>query len=235
MNWRAYLRLEKMFLKLFQVVASARTGPPRPQCLDGHRRWSEAAVRETTRSGPVLRGTGTAGRNLGGALRFAFERAADIKRRTAPFLAGRVSFLERLAPWGATDFFQVSREFASSYPQRGLLVIISDFLDDSDCIKPLQYLAEFGHELLLLQVHAPEDREPPYEGELDLEDSETGSRLHLSFDRNARAEYVAAFDAYSDALDRVAERNGGRFVRIPTDVPVDEAIFGPIIRTQVVQ
>jgi len=234
-NWRAYLRLEKMFLKLFQVEPRV---PVRvlldhsaSMTIDGGQKLLYAK-----RLAAALCYVGLVRLDAISVVPFASRLSERLissggRHRFSPV----VSFLERLAPAGATDFFQVSREFASSYPQRGLLVIISDFLDDSDCIKPLQYLAEFGHELLLLQVHAPEDREPPYEGELDLEDSETGSRLHLSFDRNARAEYVAAFDAYSDALDRVAQRNGGRFVRIPTDVPVDEAIFGPIIRTQVVQ
>ena len=36
------------------------------------------------------------------------------------------------------------------------------------CEKPLQYLADFGHELMLIQVWADEDRTPPWEGELEL-------------------------------------------------------------------
>ncbi len=35
--------------------------------------------------------------------------------------------------------------------------------------------ADFGHELMLLHVWADEDREPPWDGELELEDAETES------------------------------------------------------------
>ena len=69
-----------------------------------------------------------------------------------------------------------------------------------DCEKPLQYLADFGHELILVQVWADEDREPPWEGELELEDAETGQQVELAFDRDARAQYTAAFDAYAAHL-----------------------------------
>ena len=65
--------------------------------------------------------------------------------------------------------------------------MISDFLDDDDCEKPLQYLADFGHELILMQVWADEDREPPWDGELELEDAETGQHVELAFDADARA------------------------------------------------
>ncbi len=106
---------------------------------------------------------------------------------------------------GAPDFWP-------SYPQRGLVLVISDFLDDDDCEKPLQFLADFGHELILLQVWADEDREPPWEGELELEDAETGQHVELAFDAEARARYTAEFDEYASELERVALRNSGRYV-----------------------
>ena len=38
-----------------------------------------------------------------------------------------------------------------------------------------------------MQVWADEDREPPWDGELDLEDAETGAGMELAFDDDARA------------------------------------------------
>jgi hypothetical protein len=69
-----------------------------------------------------------------------------------------VNFLQNLKPSGRTNYFQIARQFISRYPQRGLLIIISDFLDDTDCERPLQFLADFGHELMLLHVWSEEDR-----------------------------------------------------------------------------
>src|SRR5262249_14143145 len=111
-----------------------------------------------------------------------------------------VNFLTELQPGGKTSFLQIAREFISRYPQRGLAIVISDFLDDADCERPIQYLADFGHDLILVQIWADEDREPPWEGELDLEDAESGRRVQLAFDEPARARYTAEFDKYSAHL-----------------------------------
>ena len=70
--------------------------------------------------------------------------------------------------------------FLRRYPQRGLVVILSDFLDDGDCLKPLQYMADFGHELLLVHVWGEEDRTPSDIGEIELMDAESGRTLKIA-------------------------------------------------------
>jgi uncharacterized protein (DUF58 family) len=138
-------------------------------------------------------------------------------------------FLGQLTPGGRTDYFHVARQFISAYSQRGLLIVVSDFLDDSGCERPLQYLADFGHELMLVHVWAEEDRTPPWEGELELLDAETGALVELEFDAEAREKYTAGFDEYRDALRKLALRNGGRFASLPTSTPIEEAVFGPLV------
>jgi uncharacterized protein (DUF58 family) len=234
-NWRVYLRLEKLFLKMFQLE------PRIPVRL----------LIDTSRS--MLTGEKSKfdyARKLAGALCYVgLVRLDSIclqpfsSKLSDAFIAsgGRhrfqpaLNFLSGLQPQGKTNFLEVARDFIASYPQRGLLLVISDFLDDGECEKPLQYLSDFGHELILLHVWAPEDREPPWEGELELEDAETGQLAELSFDSDARAMYTAAFDEFSQALRRVALRNDGRYVGLPTDVPVDEAIFGSLVRAGAVE
>jgi|HubBroStandDraft_5_1064220.scaffolds.fasta_scaffold102813_2 uncharacterized protein (DUF58 family) len=234
-NWRVYLRLEKLFLKMFQLEP----------------RIPVRILVDTSRS--MLTGQKSKfdyARKLAGALCYVgLVRLDSIclqpfsSKLADAFVAsgGRhrfqpaANFLSAIQPQGKTNFLQVARDFIANYPQRGLLLVISDFLDDADCEKPLQYLSDFGHELILLHVWAAEDREPPWEGELELEDAETGQLAELSFDSDARAMYTAAFDEFSQTLRRVALRNDGRYVGLPTDVPVDEAIFGPLVRAGAVE
>jgi len=145
------------------------------------------------------------------------------------------TFLSKLECGGPTNFFGAARDFISKYPQRGLVIVISDFLDDTDCEKPLQYISDFGHELILTQVWAAEDREPPWDGELELEDAETGVHVELAFDSSARAQYTAAFDQYAQHVRHVALRNQGRYVGIPTNVTIEDALFGPMVRSGAIE
>ena len=113
-----------------------------------------------------------------------------------------------------------------------MLIIISDFLDDQDCLRPLQYLGDFGHELMLVQLWGSEDRAPSGQGELELVDAETGDIVKLGFDEQARLEYTARFDQYADEIRRLAHRNGGRYAAIPSSALLDEAIFGMLIQSR---
>jgi uncharacterized protein (DUF58 family) len=230
-NWRAYLRLEKLFLKMFQlepripvrllvdISKSMETGTISK--FDYARKLAAALCYVG-----LVRLDSVCLQPFSSKLHDAFT-ASGGRHRFQPAM----TFLSALEPSGQTNFLECSRQFCSKYPQRGLALVISDFLDDRDCEKPLQYLADFGHELILLQVWSEEDREPPWEGELELEDAETGQKVELAFDNDARAQYTAAFDLHADLVRTVAERNSGRYLGVPTSVPIEQAIFGPLVKS----
>jgi uncharacterized protein (DUF58 family) len=237
-NWRVFLRLDKLFLKMFQLEPRI----PVRLLLDCSKSMLTGSQDGATKFDYA--------RKLAAALCYVgLVRLDSICLQ--PFsdklgdsyvasggrhrFQGASNFLAALTPGGATNFLEVARRFVSDYPQRGLVIVISDFLDDNDCEKPLQFLSDFGHEMILVQVWSPEDREPPWEGELELEDAETGQNVELAFDSSAREIYTAAFDEYAQSLRRVALRNNGRYVGLPTNVPVDEAIFGSLMRSGAVQ
>lgn len=234
-NWRAYLRLEKLFLKMFQVEPRI----PVRLMLD----CSNSMI-----TGDVTKFDYA--RRLAAALCYVGLVRLDTiciqpfsEKLGDAFLCGggrhrfipAVNFLQELKPGGKTNYFQAARQFISTYPQRGLLIIISDFLDDADCERPLQYLADFGHELMLLHVWCNEDRTPPWDGQLELMDAETGSMLEIGFDDDMRQSYTEAFDEFAKGVQRIGLRNSGRYVGLSTATPIEEAIFGPVARSGGIQ
>jgi uncharacterized protein (DUF58 family) len=138
------------------------------------------------------------------------------------------TYLRQLKPEGKTNYFDIARQYLSTYPQRGLTIVVSDFLDDSDCLRPLQYIADFGHELLLIQLWGEEDRQPSGTGEVELIDAESGTHLKIALDNRACEAYTNAFDDHADEVKKVALRNGGRYSGLSTKMPIEEAIFGPL-------
>jgi uncharacterized protein (DUF58 family) len=234
-NWRAFLRLEKLFLKLFQLEPRI----PVRFLLDCSQSMSTGAIPKFDYARKLAAALCYVGlvrldsmclQPFSNRLHDAFV-ASGGRHRFQP----AANFLSGLPTGGKTDFLASARQFISEYPQRGLLLVLSDFLDEADCEKPLQYLADFGHELVLVQIWSDEDREPPWEGELDLEDAETGQHMELAFDAGTRARYTADFDRYADQLERVALRNDGRYVGLSTSVPLEQAIFGSLIRSGALQ
>jgi uncharacterized protein (DUF58 family) len=141
-------------------------------------------------------------------------------------------FLVGLKSGGTTSFLKVVREFLNDYPQRGLVIVISDFLDEVGCDKALQYLADYGNELMLIHVWSDEDRTPPWTGECDLEEAESGAKLHIHVDNEARARYTEEFDKFAASIRAVAMRNSGRYAAIPTSLPLEEAIFGKLMQSR---
>lgn len=228
-NWRAYMRLEKLILKLFQVEprvpvrilldtsASMTTG--NPSKFDYARKLAAAL----TYVGLV---------RLETILLQPFDSSLHDpiscgggRHRFRPV----INFLESVQPSGKSDFSKALRQFIAEYPQRGLVILISDFLDEQACEKPVQYLADFGHELFVIHLWGDEDRKPSYSGELELEDAETGETVKLNFDDEARAAYVEAFDNYARSIRELAMRKGGRYIGLSTSMPIEQAIFGAFL------
>ena len=230
-NWRAYMRLEKLFLKMFQVE-------PR------------IPVRLLLDCSASMEGKFDYARKLAGALCYiglvrldtiCLQPFRDKLDEHVMCSGGRhrflpvSTFLSELKPGGRTNYVNVARSFASAWPQRGLVIVISDFLDDNEVERPLQFLADYGHEISLVQIWHPEDREPSFDGELDVVDAETGAHLELAVDASARQQYTEAFDDYSRRLQNVANRSGGRYVGIPTTASIEEAIFDSLMRVGGIQ
>jgi uncharacterized protein (DUF58 family) len=229
-NWRAYLRLEKLFLKMFQVEPRV----PVRVMLDASSSMGTGSISKFDYA-----------RRLAAALSYVGLVRLDTiclqpfrEKLTERFICGggrhrfvsAVNFLSALDAHGRTNFLEVARDFVATYSQPGLVIIVSDFLDESDPDKPLQFLAEFGHELLLVHLWAPEDREPPWDGELELIDAESGGRLELGLDSGARARYTEAFDEFARRVQLLAHRHGGRYVGLPTTTSLEDAVFGPLMR-----
>lgn len=231
-NWRAYMRFEKLFLKMFQIEPRV----PVRLLLD-----MSASMTAGTGAGDLTKFDYA--RKLAAALVYVgLVRLDSIllqpfsARLQDPFLSsgGRHRFqpaenyLRALKAHGKTNYFETAREYLTAYPQRGLTIIISDFLDDADCFHPLQYMADFGHELLLIQLWGEEDRSPTEVGEVELIDAESGARARIGLNENVRHAYTEAFDQHAEEIKRLALRNGGRYAGLSTHMPLEEAMFSSL-------
>ena len=131
------MRLDKMFLKMFQIEPRV----PVRMLLDTSASMAAGSGEKflyARRLAAALCYVGLVRLDTIQILPFSNAAAGrqDVRRRTAPLSARcRVSRSAR-SRTASTDFLTVVREFLNEYPQRGLVIVISDFLDEAAARKP---------------------------------------------------------------------------------------------------
>ena len=111
-----------------------------------------------------------------------------------------LQFLGEQSCGGATDLFASVKEFMSSFPTRGIAILISDFFDEQGCERAVEMLRSAGHDFVLLQVHSAEEQHPTAAGELILEDAETGAQRTVECSPQSTALYERRFQEFSARL-----------------------------------
>lgn len=102
--------------------------------------------------------------------------------------------------------------------RRGLIVVVSDFLEDpSSWERPLRRLA-LRHQVLAVEVIDPRELELPDVGILTVIDPETGRRREVSTaDARLRRRYAQAAAEQRDAIEAALRRTGAAHLRLRTD------------------
>jgi uncharacterized protein (DUF58 family) len=225
--WAAYARLERLLVRLVadeaplrlalvvDTSASMRFGVP-------------SKLRQATRVA-----AGLAAVALSGEDRFAALGSAAGALTVARASGGRggmarlCAFLEGLAPAGGTDLAGAAGAVTGAVGGRALCVIVSDLLDPAGALAGARAARARGHEVALVEVLDPFEREPPDLTDVDLEDEETGEIVALS-PRGAREAYRAALALHRAAVDEGAAELCAPVLRVTTTDPFDDVVAGAL-------
>ena len=100
--------------------------------------------------------------------------------------------LERLKLGQRTDVSKPMRQLAASITKRGMVVLISDLLDDPDLvIEGLKHFQFKGTEVVVFHVLDPHELEFPFERATRFEDMESGAEV-MAIPALVRSHYVEA-------------------------------------------
>ena len=173
---------------------------------------------------------------LAAAAAFAFLTARHGNRVAGSFFgpegatvvpprAGReaaLALLHRLesrprAGAGGVSLAEALRRVRHTARRRGLVVLISDLLDESPWPRELRALA-LRHQVVVVDIRDPRESELPPVGLLMLVDPETGERLEVhTSDRKLRERFAAAAAEQADAKARAVRSAGARHLVLSTD------------------
>jgi uncharacterized protein (DUF58 family) len=142
-----------------------------------------------------------------------------------------MALLERMGRSAGVDGVRVDlaaglEHAARATRRRGLVVVISDWLDQGDWERPLRAIAH-RHEALAIEVVDPRELDLPAVGLVPFTDPESGRTINVHLTSTVRERYAAAAAAQRrDIKDRI-RRAGAAHLQLHTDTDwlVDIARF----------
>jgi uncharacterized protein (DUF58 family) len=138
--------------------------------------------------------------------------------------------LDGIACGGTTDLTRAVESVLRKTVRPGMLVVFSDFFDRNPVLSTLTRAVAAGHDVILVQIVAPEEVEPSYEGDWLLEDAETGDTVELTMDPAAIQAYVLRFAGLCEELRGWARRHGAAYVRVRTDENLEDSVRRIVFR-----
>lgn len=244
-DWNAYARLERFFLKLFVeeedqtvhllVDTSRSMDWPPPDAPDqqpyhklAYARRAAAALGYITLVG-LDRVTVTA-LNTGLGEQWPIHRGRHRAFELFDFLAG-------LSPGGqgATDLGQALRRYAAQARYPGPLLLFSDLFDPTAWSDGLTALLARRFEISLIHLLSPDEVDPPLSGDLRLLDAETGQAVEITADYEAIRRYQEGLAAWQAELRRWCRQRSIAYIPITTDIPFERLIFAFLRQQGVLQ
>ena len=139
--------------------------------------------------------------------------------------------LEEVKPGRETDVARALHHLANKIPRRGLVILISDLLDDPDKILlALQHLRHARHQLVVLQVLDRAETDLPFGRPVTFEDMENKSRLQID-PQLIRADYQREMAAFLDDLRLRCGQFRMDYVLAYTDIPWETQVREVLRRT----
>jgi uncharacterized protein (DUF58 family) len=224
-DWGIYLRLDRLILRLFEEEADV----PVYIFVDASRSMDYGQPNKLVYA-----------RELAGALgyvallnhdRVNLAAFADTLREMLPTRRGRnqapqlFRFLEAIAPGGRTNLHAALRRYFSVPRTRGVVMLVSDFLDPQGIEDGLAVLRRFRHEVALLHVIAPQEREPELPEEVVLVDAEEGTATELEVTPGLLAAYRETFRQHAGEIESYCRKLGWSYAQAATDVPLEDLVL----------
>lgn len=134
--------------------------------------------------------------------------------------------LNNTLPSNKTDAAVAFHELAERIKRRGLIIVISDLLDDPQkMLLGLKHFRHRQHEVIVFQILDPFERNFAYKSEARFKDMETGREL-LTDPWQIRKDYMSRLGEFLEEISRSCRDSHIDYHLLDTSVPFDKALFG---------
>ena len=145
-------------------------------------------------------------------------------RGAATHLKAILSSLENTQPGNETDLSTIFNELAKRIVRRGLVIVISDLLDEpSKVLSALKHLRHRKHEVIVFHLLDKAEVTFPFEGPVVFQDMETARTLPTQAEA-LKAGYLEQLEGFIQDYRRGCGGNSIDYVQIDTSTPFDYAL-----------
>jgi len=133
--------------------------------------------------------------------------------------------LDQLRPGHRTDVSKPLHQLADSLSRRGMVVVISDLLDDpASVIHGLKHFQYRGTDVIVFHVLDPDELDFPFDRATRFEDLETGEEI-LAVPELIRAQYMTEISSLVDRYRRELGASGIDYQLLSTNQPIELALL----------
>lgn len=227
MDWKIYGRTGRHYIKQFEEETNLKAYI----VLDASRSMAFASPGNVTKL--------TYASTLAAALGYLMVRQQDAvglatfdegltgylpPRATRGYLRQILVALEKLEAANATGAAKALHQVADRIRRRGLVVVVSDLLDDPDTL--MMALKHFRHkknEVIVMHVLDPLERSFGFDRDAVFEDMETGERI-MTQPWQVRRAYRSGMEAFVERTKRECREHAIDYVLLDTATPYDVAL-----------
>ena len=136
-----------------------------------------------------------------------------------------VQYLEQLQPSGAGNLAAAAKSFAIKHTGKGVVVVISDFLDKHGYEDALRYLVARNLDIYVIHVLSQEEVEPELVGDLRLVDAEDDDVAEISISAPLLKRYKDNLNAFVGGLKAWCAQRGITYVFTTNQNPFDKHVL----------
>src|SRR6185312_6772159 len=136
-----------------------------------------------------------------------------------------VQYLERLEASGGSDLTAAAKSFAIQHAGKGVVVVISDFLDKRGYQDALRYLLARNMDIYVIHVLSREEVDPELVGDLRLVDSEDDDIAEITVSAPLLKRYKDTLNAFVGGLKDWCTKRGITYIFTTNHNPFDKLIL----------
>ncbi len=132
--------------------------------------------------------------------------------------------LDRRSVPGRTHLASILHTIAEVTKRRGLIVLISDLLDEGDVFQGLAHLKFLKHDVIVFQVMDHQELTLDYEGLVQFEDMESSDKIR-AFPQSLRSGYRQRVATFLEEVKKTLGNAGIDYCLLDTSAPLDRAFL----------